>query len=44
MFFKKLFKRNKKKSEPEIKSDVLGMYTGKGENPFDYPQQDADDL
>ena len=28
----------------EIKSDVLGSYTGLPENPDDRPVQDADDL
>jgi len=38
-----VFKRKKQK-EPEIKNDVLGSYTGVAENPYDKPEQDADDL
>lgn len=30
--------------DPAIKTDPLGSYTGKMENPMDQPVQDADDL
>lgn len=42
--FKKMLKRFKRAADNEIKSDVLGSYTGVSENPYDKPQQDADDL
>ena len=31
-------------SDPKIKSDVQGSYTGKPEKPGEKPIQDADDL
>ena len=31
-------------SDPKIKSDVQGSYTGKPEQPDEKPVQDADDL
>jgi len=34
----------KEEGHPEIKSDVLGSYTGVPEDPHDEPTQDADDL
>jgi hypothetical protein len=42
--FKRLLKLFKKSEKSQIKNDVLGSYTGTGKNPFDYPEQDADDL
>lgn len=32
------------KKKREIKSDTLGSYTGRTENLFEVPVQDADDL
>lgn len=42
---KKLFNKfNLKRERKIIKSDNLGSYTGIAEDPYDVPQQDADDL
>ncbi len=30
--------------DPKIETDPLGSYTGKGEDPYEEPVQDADDL
>lgn len=32
------------KKEKKIITDPFGSYTGRGENPYDKPVQDADDL
>ena len=37
-------KGKKKQNLFQSKNDPLGAYTGVPENPFDMPQQDADDL
>ena len=39
----KIKKGNNKKTE-DIRTDVLGSYTGVPENRYDTPVQDADDL
>lgn len=41
----KLFNKNKNKDkDKQIKNDVLGSYTGVAEDPYEMPEQDADDL
>ncbi len=41
---KEEIKKEKKQKSENIKTDVLGSYTGVPENRFDTPVQDADDL
>ncbi len=38
------FFKSRKKKKFQSKADPLGSYTGVPENPYDPPQQDADDL
>lgn len=33
-----------KESDSKIRTDPQGSYTGRGENPYEKPVQDADDL
>ena len=38
------FVKWEKQPKPLIQTDPFGSYTGRGENPYEKPVQDADDL